>query len=93
MFIIVTMQQRAEKDIGTSCMLSCPSCGGHDVRRSHSRGLFDSFMSKFRKLPFRCRACTRRFYQYVPAEGDEVEVDRDTETTPTESPHRTNSQR
>jgi len=53
-------------------MQPCPSCGGHDVRRSHSSGLFDALMSKFGKFPFRCRACTRRFYEYVEEEAGEV---------------------
>jgi len=75
-------------------MLRCPSCGGHDVRRSHSRGLFDAVLSKFGKFPFRCRACTRRFYQYVPAEGEEVEeIDQDDDTTPAETPHGSDSPR
>ena len=34
-------------------------------------------MAAFRKSPFRCRACSRRFYRYVavaePAEPDEPE--------------------
>jgi len=71
-------------------MLRCPSCGGHDVRRSHSRGMLDSFMSKFRKFPFRCRACTRRFYQYVSVEGYELVDDRAIDPARTRKPHGSN---
>ena len=38
-------------------------------------------MSKFHRFPFRCRACSRRYYQHVPAEGEEVEPEQDGETT------------
>jgi hypothetical protein len=37
-------------------------------------------MSKFRRFPYRCRACSSRYYQYVAAEGSEVEPERDSET-------------
>ena len=37
-------------------------------------------MSKFRRFPYRCRACSSRYYQYVPAEGSEAEAVRDAET-------------
>ena len=82
-----------KESLEANCMWSCPSCGGHDVRRSRARGLLDDVMSNFRRFPFRCRACSRRFYRYVAAGGEEVEVERDTEDTPAESPHGTNSQR
>jgi len=80
-------------------MLHCPSCGGHDVRRSHSRGLFDAFLSKFGKFPFRCRACTRRFYQYVEEEASEaagrypeaIRRRRSHEVTPKRRSHETDS--
>jgi hypothetical protein len=42
--------------------LRCPSCGGPDVRRSQSHGMWDSIMQMLRKSPFRCRGCRRRFY-------------------------------
>jgi hypothetical protein len=74
-------------------MMSCPSCGGYDVRRSRTQGLLDDIMSNFHRFPFRCRACARRFYRYVADDGEEVEADRDKETTSVESPHGTNSQR
>jgi hypothetical protein len=50
-------------------------------------------MANFRRFPFRCRACSRRFYRYVAADGEEVESDGDTENTPAESRHGTDSQR
>jgi len=31
-------------------------------------------MSKFRRFPFRCRACSSRYYQYVPGEGEAEEL-------------------
>jgi len=71
-------------------MVRCPSCGGHDVRRSHSQGMFDAFMSSFRKRPFRCRACGRRFYKYVPASGepdDEEDTEQDAAEDQRETGH------
>ena len=32
------------------------------------RSLLDDIMANFRRYPFRCRACSRRFYRYVPRE-------------------------
>jgi hypothetical protein len=49
-------------DTGFDGKLRCSNCGSPDVRRSHSRGLLDRFMVMFRKAPFRCRRCERRFY-------------------------------
>jgi hypothetical protein len=42
-------------------------------------------MSKFRRFPFRCRACSRRYYQYVPADGEEVETGPESESDPEET--------
>jgi len=50
-------------------------------------------MANFRRFPFRCRACSRRFYRHVAADGEEVESDADNDTTPAESRHGTDSQR
>jgi hypothetical protein len=47
-------------------------------------------MANFRRFPFRCRACSRRFYRYVADGGEEAEADRNAETTPAEDPHGTN---
>jgi hypothetical protein len=55
--------------------------------------LLDDLMSNFRRFPFRCRACSRRFYRYVSASDEEAEVDRVAEATPTESPRGTDSRR
>jgi len=39
----------------------CPRCGGADVRRSRSRGLFDRVVKVFGFVPLRCRACRARY--------------------------------
>jgi len=51
----------------------CPNCGGLDVRRSMRRGLLDSAMTMFHRCPFRCRACSHRFFasETEPEEIDE----------------------
>jgi transcriptional regulator NrdR family protein len=56
-------------------VMRCPACGGHDVRRSYSRGILDAFMVGFHKVPFRCRGCTHRFYRNIaPKTEDEPET-------------------
>lgn len=44
-------------------MIRCPNCGIRDVRPSHARGWLDALMSSFDRVPFRCRACSTRFYR------------------------------
>lgn len=43
----------------------CPDCGAKDIRSSFAEGLRDSIMLLFQMTPFRCRACTKRFYRRV----------------------------
>jgi len=74
-------------------MPSCPSCGGHDVRRSHSRTLLDDVMANFRRFPFRCRACSRRFYRYVARGSEEAEGEGRAENPPAQSQHESDSRR
>ena len=47
-------------------ILRCPSCGARDVRPSHTKGVLDRILEGFRKKPYRCRACGRRFHSYTP---------------------------
>jgi hypothetical protein len=39
----------------------CPACGRDDVRRSRSKGLFDSLARTLGFRPYRCRACRTRY--------------------------------
>jgi hypothetical protein len=56
-------------------------------------GLLDDVMSNFRRFPFRCRACSRRFYRYVARESEEAEGEGRTDAAPDESPRETDSRR
>ena len=49
----------------------CPSCGGRDIRRSHSRKLLDALLGAFHRYPMRCRQCRDRFYLHVVNEDEE----------------------
>jgi DNA-directed RNA polymerase subunit RPC12/RpoP len=49
--------------------IRCPSCGGRDIRTSHSRTILDSILQMFQKTALRCRGCSRRFYKHIE-EGD-----------------------
>jgi predicted nucleic-acid-binding Zn-ribbon protein len=42
---------------------SCPGCGSHNVRESHSERLLDFLVELFNFVPFRCRHCRNRFYR------------------------------
>ena len=45
-------------------MKACPHCWAFDVRLS-GRRWFDYFLMVFLILPYRCRACGRRFWSFV----------------------------
>jgi hypothetical protein len=40
---------------------SCPRCGWHNTRLSHTRNTLDSFLRVFSLRAFRCRSCGNRF--------------------------------
>jgi DNA-directed RNA polymerase subunit M/transcription elongation factor TFIIS len=40
---------------------SCPRCGWHDTRLSHTRSMLDSVLQTFSLRAFRCRSCGNRF--------------------------------
>jgi DNA-directed RNA polymerase subunit RPC12/RpoP len=40
----------------------CPGCGGPDIRSSQRGGILDNIMTMFRRSPYRCRNCRRRFF-------------------------------
>ncbi|SPE33909.1 hypothetical protein SBA3_2070022 [Candidatus Sulfopaludibacter sp. SbA3] len=44
-------------------IIRCPRCGGRDIRHSYSHSLLDFFMTLLRRVPHRCRGCSRRFYR------------------------------
>jgi hypothetical protein len=48
----------------------CPSCGRKDIRPSVVRGARDGFMRMCGFLPWRCRACERRFYRKMRVAED-----------------------
>lgn len=43
-------------------VVNCTSCGSNDVRRSHSRHLFDGVARTLGFKPYRCRSCRSRFF-------------------------------
>jgi len=57
----------------------CPSCGSSDIRHSQRGGILDNIMTMFRRSPYRCRQCRRRFYQPDPhkAEAEVGEVEKE----------------
>ena len=42
--------------------LRCPRCFSRDIVPSLPRGLLDSLMGSWGRIPKHCRACGRRFY-------------------------------
>ena len=63
-------------------VMRCPRCFGRDVRPSRNQGFLDAIMHKFRRTPFRCRGCHKRFYVYIPREKDELEESVEPAETP-----------
>jgi hypothetical protein len=42
---------------------TCPSCGSHQLSRSHRRGIIERYVLRALEIrPFRCTACDARFY-------------------------------
>jgi DNA-directed RNA polymerase subunit M/transcription elongation factor TFIIS len=40
---------------------TCPQCGWHNTRLSHTRSVLDSILRRFSLCAFRCRSCGNRF--------------------------------
>jgi hypothetical protein len=40
---------------------TCPQCGWHNTRLSHTRGVLDSVLRGLSLRAFRCRSCGNRF--------------------------------
>jgi transposase-like protein len=40
---------------------SCPRCGWHNTRLSHTRSMLDAILRPFALRAFRCRSCGNRF--------------------------------
>ena len=40
---------------------TCPRCGWHNTRLSHTRSVLDSILRPFSLRAFRCRSCGNRF--------------------------------
>jgi hypothetical protein len=52
--------------------VTCPKCGSTNVRRSSIVGFVADLFELFGRLPFRCRACRKRFYHASPPPGAEM---------------------
>jgi hypothetical protein len=50
-----------EVDEGFGPGPTCPHCGWHNTRLSHTRGMLDSILRRFSFRAFRCRTCGTRF--------------------------------
>ena len=40
---------------------TCPRCGWHNTRPSHTKHILDSVLRTFSLRPYRCRSCGNRF--------------------------------
>jgi hypothetical protein len=50
----------------------CPNCKIHDIRPSFQKGFQDTLFRVFSCMPYRCRACEKRFYRYVERKEEDV---------------------
>ncbi len=48
--------------------MTCPRCGEAKAHRSHRVGFKDHLYKYFNQIPYRCRACSTRFYAYRAGE-------------------------
>jgi transposase-like protein len=46
---------------------SCPKCGWSNIRHSRKSGVVDRALSVFLLVPYRCRDCRYRFFQFPHA--------------------------
>ena len=46
----------------------CPKCRETKAHRSHRHGLKDRVLRIFQMIPYRCHACSTRFYAYRAGE-------------------------
>jgi len=40
---------------------TCPRCGWHNTRPSHTKSILDTMLRTFSVRPYRCRSCGNRF--------------------------------
>ena len=57
---VETQEEEVEEVTGLD-RPTCPQCGWHDTRPSHTVGLLDSILRRFSLRAFRCRSCGSRF--------------------------------
>ena len=43
---------------------TCPRCGWHNTRLSHTKDIFDGILRTFSVRAFRCRSCGNRFRRF-----------------------------
>jgi transposase len=43
---------------------TCPRCGWHNTRLSHTKDIFDGILRTFSLRAFRCRSCGNRFRRF-----------------------------
>ena len=43
---------------------TCPRCGWHNTRLSHTKDMFDGILRTFSLRAFRCRSCGNRFRRF-----------------------------
>jgi len=43
---------------------TCPRCGWHNTRLSHTKGMLDSLLRTFSIRAYRCRSCANRFHTF-----------------------------
>ena len=63
-------EEAVEAEIRDPNRPTCPRCGWHNTRLSHTRTLLDSVLRTFSLRAFRCRSCGNRFHtvRRVPKE-------------------------
>lgn len=55
------IEERGAEEVTARDCPTCPQCGWHSTRLSHTRSMLDSILRRFSLRAFRCRTCGNRF--------------------------------
>ena len=63
-FMVSSLVALIQVAVHSWALPGCWHCGGKQVRRSNSRRMPDAAFSFLYLVPYRCRACQKRFYGF-----------------------------
>ncbi len=55
------LEEDEEEELAFPGHPTCPRCGWHNTRPSHTKNILDTVLRTFSLHPYRCRSCGNRF--------------------------------